>query len=1172
MNGAITAPPNVALGAAPSPIAAPAPIKPAPAAPLVTAEEVTPLRGAAARIVENMVASLGVPTATSMHPTPAKVIEVNRTIINEHLARTTGKKISFTHLIAFAVVRAVKLVPSMNATFVEDFDGKGTPGVIRHQHIGLGIAIDIERSSGRSLLVPAIKNSDTYDFLGFIGAYEELIGKARNNKLSVDDFSGVTMTITNPGTLGTTQSVPRLMSGQGAIIGVGALDFPVEYRATDPETLASLGVGKVVTLTSTYDHRIIQGAESGLFLKYVDEYLVGAHNFYEEVFSSLGVTATPMHLTRDTGNASKSASVEASGAKQLAVASLIDAYRTFGHRIADINPFTPPITELPEELDLATYGLSAWDLDREFLTPGFGSKPSATLREILALLRSSYCQTMSIEYRHIQNVRERDWIAAQVESAPPELSADEQRHILFRLNETEIFESFLHSRYVGQKRFGLQGGTATVTFIDAVLQESLQAGVNEAILGMSHRGRLNVLANVIGKPYCELFGDFENNLDPLTIEGSGDMKYHKGGVGIWTSQTGGSLPVTLVPNPSHLEAVNSVVEGVVRAKQDRQGDEGHHNVLTLLTHGDASFAGQGVVAETLNLSQLPAYNVGGTVHLVINNQVGFTTPPSAARSTLYATDVAKSIEAPIIHVNGDHPEAVVHAARLASAYRLTFGKDVVVDLICYRTYGHNEGDEPSYTQPVMYREIAQHQALNARYGELLVSREIISEEDLATNIAGFTQHLATALEEARAIPVPNFPHLPVQTPKETVALPKDTGVEQGVLIQMIEQLTHRPPAFHLHPKLARQFDQRDELVSSGEVDWATGEALAFGSLMVEGRNIRLIGQDARRGTFSHRHATLIDYEDGSEFVPLNGLADLWSGLGTFSVYDSLLSEYAALGFEYGYSVESQDTLVIWEAQFGDFANGAQVVIDNFIVAAEEKWGQTSGLVMLLPHGYEGQGPEHSSARLERYLSSAAKDNVTIAQPTTTAQYFHLLRAQVHNPSRRPLIVMSPKYLLRAHPARSAMSELSQGTFHEVLDDPSAATIDAAGVDRIILCSGKVAFEAIDRRDARRESNAGAPHSAIVRVEQLYPWPEEQLAEIIARYPNATELVWLQDEPSNMGSWSFVFERLMLRFGDKLSIQHVSRTAAGSPATGSHVIHELEVEMLMDEAVGAYPRA
>lgn len=1166
-NGVLVAPPPIPLGSAPTPT----PSTSLPVQVVPTDAEVMPLRGAAARIVENMVASLTVPTATSVHPTPAKVLEVNRTIINDHLVKTTGRKISFTHLIAYALVKAIELVPAMNATFVEDYDGKGTPGVIRHEHVGLGIAIDIERANGRSLLVPAIKTADSYDFAGFVGAYEDLVAKARSNKLTVEDFAGVTITITNPGTLGTTQSVPRLMRGQGAIIGVGALDFPVEYRATDPEILASLGIGKVVTLTSTYDHRIIQGAESGLFLKYVDEFLVGSRDFYEEIFASLDVPTAPVHLTRDVGAPSASDDGGVSAMKQAAVASLIDAYRVHGHRIAKINPIEDAETTIPEELDLSTYGLSAWDLDREFLTPDLGTASKAKLRDILTTLRRAYCGTATIEYRHIQRTDEVRWLAHQVESEPEAFDSDEQRHVLERLNEAETFESFLHSRYVGQKRFGLEGGTSAISFIDAALLAGAQAGATEAVLGMSHRGRLNVLANVIGKPVEEIFGDFEQNLDPASVEGSGDMKYHKGGSGTWAGLDGHTLPVSLVPNPSHLEAVDSVAEGVVRAKLDRR-DDPKNAIITLLMHGDASFAGQGVVAETLNLSLLSAYSTGGTVHLVINNQIGFTTPPSSARSTRYATDVAKGIEAPIIHVNGDDPEAVVRAAKLAVAYRSTFGRDVVVDLVCYRTHGHNEGDDPSYTQPLMYRVVGEHQPVNVTYAETLVSRGTVTAEEVQSGIEAFAKHLADALEQTRKIPVPHFDHLPNPEPRAVVALPKNTAVDQYVLGAMSEQLSKRPESFHLHPKLARQFDQRDELLASGEVDWATGEALAFGSIMVEGRNIRLIGQDARRGTFSHRHAVLVDYEDGTDYVPLSGLSNLWSGLGTFEVYDSLLSEYAALGFEYGYSVESKDTLVIWEAQFGDFANGAQIIIDNFIVAAEEKWGQTSALVMLLPHGYEGQGPEHSSARLERYLSGAANGNVTIAQPTTTAQYFHLLRAHVRNESRRPLIVMSPKYLLRARPARSHMSELANGSFHEVLDDPSSESIDSGTIERVVLCSGKVAFDAVDRRDARRAANLGGPRSAVVRIEQLYPWPKAELDAILERYPNVTELVWLQDEPANMGSWNFVLERLTSQLARDMTIRRVSRAAAASPATGSHILHDLEVEALLDESIGVAPDA
>jgi len=1168
------APPAVPLAAVSPPIsvAVPetSPKQPVPS--IVPEETVTPLRGAAARIVENMVASLSVPTATSVHPTPAKAIEVNRTIINDFLAKTNGKKISFTHLIAYALVKAVQLVPSMNATFVEDCDGKGTPGVIRHEHVGLGIAIDIERASGRSLLVPAIRVADDFDFAGFVNAYEDLVAKARSNKLTVEDFSGVTMTLTNPGTLGTTQSVPRLMRGQGAIIGVGALDFPVEYRATDPEILASMGVGKIVTLTSTYDHRIIQGAESGLFLKYVDEFLVGLRGFYEEVFSSLGVPFSPVHLTHDRGDVGSKDVGEVSSKKQLAVAALIEAYRMYGHRIAAINPIAFAESDVPVELDLATYGLSAWDLDRVFLSSDLGENATATLREIIGMLRSAYCGTLAIEYRHIQRADESRWLSRQMETPPAPLSELQQQYILDRLNEAEVFESFLHSRYVGQKRFGLEGAISAVPFIDSVLFSSIQSGAIEAVIGMSHRGRLNVLANIIGKPAHEIFSDFEQNLDPLSTDGSGDMKYHKGGSGLWTGLDGNAIPVSLIPNPSHLEAVNSVVEGVVRAKRDRQDQDKLNDVVALLLHGDASFAGQGVVAESLNLSRLAAYSVGGTIHLVINNQIGFTTPPTSARSTTYATDIAKSIEAPILHVNADDPEAVVRAAKICVAYRHAFSRDVVVDLVCYRMHGHNEGDDPSYTQPLMYRVIAEHQSVNAQYAELLIERGVVSSEEVQAGIARITKHLAEALDQTRTIPVPHFERLPERVEINRTYLPKDTSVDQYVLSAMSEQIAKRPDGFHVHPKLGRQFDQRDELLSSGEVDWATGEALAFGSIMIEGRDIRLIGQDARRGTFSHRHAVLVDFENGTDYVPLSSLSQLWSGLGSFEVYDSLLSEFAALGFEYGYSVESPNTLVVWEAQFGDFANGAQIVIDNFIVAGEEKWGQISGLVMLLPHGYEGQGPEHSSARIERFLAASANANMTIAQPTTTAQYFHLLRAHVHNLARRPLIVMSPKYLLRARPARSRMSELSSGFFREILDDPSVSFQESSNIDRIVLCTGKIAFEALERRDTRRAANLGGPHSAVVRIEQLYPWPGAEIDAVLARYSNASEVVWLQDEPTNMGAWGFVLERLLGHVSDRRKVRHVSRAAAASPATGSHILHDLEIMHLLDEAIGAAPDA
>jgi len=1127
-----------------------------------------------------MVRSLDVPTATSVHPVPAKLLEVNRRIVNEHLTRTSGGKVSFTHLIGWAVIQALGAVPSLNSGFVADADGKGTPGVLRHEHVGLGIAIDLQRSDGgRSLLVPCIREAETLGFAGFLHAYEDLVRRARNAKLGVEDFAGVTVTLTNPGTLGTTQSVPRLMSGQGAIIGVGALDYPVEYQATDPAALADIGVGKVLTLTSTYDHRIIQGAESGLFLQRVHELLVGKHHFYEEVFTSLGVPHQPVQWHRDTNTLSSGDREHALIEKNMHVQALINMYRVRGHLIAQLDPLATSAPELWPDLDPWTYGLSLWDLDRRFITGGLAGKDVLSLSSIIEILRDAYCRTIGIEYMHIQEPEEKRWIQSHVEGATGTLTRDEQRHLLGRLNAAEAFERFLHSRYVGQKRFGLEGAESTIPFLDAVLDEAAHAGLSEAVLGMAHRGRLNVLANIVGKSYSEIFAEFEGNLDPETVQGSGDVKYHKGAVGKFVGRDGMTLPVTLSSNPSHLEAVDPVVEGMARAKQDREREPERFPVLPLLVHGDAAFAGQGVVAESLNLSQLQGYRTGGTIHLVINNQLGFTTPPTEARSSVYATDVAKMVQAPIFHVNGDDPEACVRVARLAFAFRQAFHKDVVVDLVCYRLHGHNEGDDPSYTQPLMYKEIERHRSVRKLYTEALVKRGDITLEEAEQALADFSARLQSALEETRSAIAPKIDHLPERRVVEAPRLAMATGVDRGTLDRIAARLHEQPEGFVVHPKLARQLAQRAQLYASGEVDWALGEALAIGSLLLDGTDVRLTGQDTRRGTFSHRHAVLVDYETGAEVVPLASFGATLGevdrdteGRGRFLVFDSLLSEYAAVGFEYGYSVEAHNALVMWEAQFGDFANGAQIIVDNFLVAAEEKWGQSSGLTLLLPHGYEGQGAEHSSARLERFLALAAEDNITVAQPTTAGQYFHLLRAQAHRSVRKPLIVITPKWLLRARTSRTPVTELVLGSWSEVIDDPGRpTTIDNAAVRRIVCCSGKIAYEAIERRDALVATGSADPVSAIVRVEQLYPWPDAPLVDVIDRYPNAEEIVWLQDEPQNMGPWTYAGGQLRRLFSDRYRIRHVSRAEAGSPATGSHAIHDLELEYLLTESVGALPQ-
>ena len=1100
-----------------------------------------PLKGAAVRIAANMEASLGVPTATSFRVVPARLLEVNRKILNNHLSRTRGGKVSFTHLIGYAIVQALRDVPVMNAAFVPG----DKPAVIHHEHVGLGLAVDVQKSDGsRTLLVPCIKNADTLDFKGFWGAYEELIRKVRTNKIGVDDFAGVTVSLTNPGTIGTVQSVPRLMPGQGLIVGVGRIDYPEEYQAADPRMIAQLGVSKVVTITSTYDHRIIQGAESGLFLQRVHKLLLGEDGFYDDVFAAMGVPYEPVRWRRDV-NPIDNESTQL--AKQVHVQTLINMYRVRGHLIADLDPLRAKPPAMHAELDPAAYGLTIWDLDREFYVDGLAGQDVMTLGDALGLLRDAYCRTIGVEYMHIQEPDQKRWIQEHVEGVDHTLTKEEQRHILERLNAAEAFERFLHTKYVGQKRFGLEGGESAIPLLDTILDEAARAGMVEVVLGMAHRGRLNVLTNIVGKSYRKVFGEFEGDLDPNTVQGSGDVKYHKGATGKYVGVSGIEIPVTLASNPSHLEAVDPVVEGMTRARQDILDRGVEYPVLSLLIHGDAAFAGQGVVAETLNMSTLRGYRVGGTVHLVINNQVGFTTAPESARSSVYATDVAKMVQAPIFHVNGDDPEACVRVARLAFQFKQAFKKDVVIDMVCYRRFGHNEGDEPSYTQPRMYELIESRRSVRKLYTEALVTRGDITLEEAEKALEDFSARLQGALDETREAKGPQPTKL-VSAPPVPVTQSPDTGVPQDVLDRIAAAVHGAPEGFTVHPKLAKQLDARAKVYADGEVDWALGEALAFGSLLLEGSDIRLSGQDSRRGTFSQRHAVLVDYEQEGEHIPLATLAPAGQQ-GRFFIYDSLLSEYAALGFEYGYSVMHKDALVCWEAQFGDFINGAQIIIDQFVVAAEDKWGQTSGVTLLLPHGYEGQGPEHSSARVERFLTLAAEDNIQVVNATTSAQYFHLLRRQVRRDKRKPLVVFTPKSLLRAKQARSPVSAFSSGRFLEVIDDPGVA--DPEAVRRVVLCTGKIAYDALGGRD-----KAGAP-VAIVRVEQLYPWPEDQIASVLAKYERATEVVWLQEEPENMGSWYFVAGRLHKLIGEDYQIGHVTRIESGSPASGSAALHALE---------------
>ncbi|WP_438855288.1 multifunctional oxoglutarate decarboxylase/oxoglutarate dehydrogenase thiamine pyrophosphate-binding subunit/dihydrolipoyllysine-residue succinyltransferase subunit [Agromyces sp. M3QZ16-3] len=1109
-------------------------------------DEVVPLKGLPKTLAANMDASLAVPTATSVRSVPAKLMIDNRIVINNHLRRTRGGKVSFTHLIGWALIRALKEFPSQNVYYSEA-DGK--PALVKPAHIGLGIAIDIPKPDGtRALLVPAIKRAETMTFNEYLAAYEDLVSRARKNKLTADDFKGATISLTNPGGIGTVHSVPRLMKGQGCIIGAGALEYPAEFQGASEKTLANLAIGKTITLTSTYDHRVIQGAGSGEFLKKVHELLIGERNFYQDIFAALRLPYEPIKW-----NADISVDIASAIDKTARVQELINSFRVRGHMMADIDPLEYVQRSHPD-LDIESHGLTFWDLDREFVTGGFGDKRTALLRDILGVLRDSYCRTIGIEYMHIQDPVQRKWIQQQVERKYEKPTHDEQMRILGKLNEAEAFETFLQTKYVGQKRFSLEGGESMIALLDEVLQGAAKEGLDEVAIGMAHRGRLNVLTNIAGKTYGQVFREFEGTQDSKAFSGSGDVKYHLGTEGTFTADDGQQVPVSLAANPSHLEAVDGVLEGIVRAKQDRK-PVGTYSVLPILVHGDAAMAGQGVVVETMQMSQLRAYRTGGTIHLVVNNQVGFTTVPGDARSSIYSTDVAKAIQAPIFHVNGDDPEAVVRVAELAFRYRQEFKRDVVIDLVCYRRRGHNEGDDPSMTQPLMYNLIEAKRSVRKLYTEALVGRGDITEEEYEEAHRDFQDRLERAFAETHAAQTGSIPIVggQAQDAERVSGELETTGVSTEVVHAIGDAFINKPEGFTVHPKIQQLLAKRQDMSRNGKVDWGFGELLALGSLLLEGTPVRLVGQDARRGTFVQRHAVLHDRVNGQEWLPLQYLGDQQA---RFWIYDSLLSEYAAMGFEYGYSVERADALVMWEAQFGDFANGAQTIIDEFISSAEQKWGQRSSVVLLLPHGYEGQGPDHSSARIERYLQMCAEDNMTVARPSTPASYFHLLRRQAYQRPRRPLVVFTPKAMLRLRGATSEVEDFTQGRFEPVLDD--ARITDKGAVKRVVFMAGKLYYDLL----AELEKNPN-PEVALVRLEQYYPLPAAELKAVADGYPNA-ELVWAQDEPENQGAWPFFIIETN-KLGPR-EVRLVARTAAASPATGSAKRHAAEQADLVKRAL------
>lgn len=1141
-----------------------APSKQAPAPPSKAepAADFEKIKGVAGKVVENMEDSLEVPTATSLRVMPVKMMMEDRLIINNYLMKRGDPKVTFTHLIGWAVIRALQEYPSINAYFEEK--DKFSYRVNPHD-VNLGIAIDLpDKKGGRTLVVPNIKGVNKMNFKQFLYAYADLIDRARSGKLEVDDYQGTTISITNPGTIGTVSSMPRLMKKQGAIIATGAMNYPAEFQAMSQDVLNHLGISKVMTVTCTYDHRIIQGAESGAFLAYIHRLLNGEEDFYDNVFADLEIPYAPISYGTDnyTGQLDGGSTIEVNK-KFIAVMQLINMYRTRGHMLADLNPLKHGPGHSPE-LEFNYYGLTIWDLDREFYCGGLGGYEKAPLRNILNLLRETYCGHIGAEYMHLLNLEERDWLREMMESTTnnPNLSLEEKKQILHKLNQAGAFEQFLHRKYIGHKRFSLEGAETLIPMLDSLLEKGGDLGLEEVIMGMAHRGRLNVLVNTIGKSYQKVFAEFEGNIDPSTFQGSGDVKYHLGTKGEHTTKTGKNIKVELLSNPSHLEAVNPVAEGAARSKQDKVDEKGApKKILPILIHGDAAFSGQGVVAETLNMSQLKGFKTGGTIHVIINNQIGFTTLPEDGRSTQYTSDLAKMILAPIFHVNGDDPEIAIHSIRLALEYRQKFGKDVIIDLVCYRKYGHNEGDEPAFTQPGLYKEIKDHPSVRDIYLKELIRKNELTEDEAKQIFNEFDEMLEQAFTEAKSSPDIQVTeeHLErIQTKQEERSLPPDTTYAIDDLRFIAKQILTVPQDFDANHKLLRILAKRHEIVEKNEkkIEWGFAEALAFGSLLNAGIPIRLTGQDVERGTFSQRHSVLHGTETNQKFVPLNHLSE---SQAPYSIFNSFLSEFAVVGFEFGYSSANLDALVIWEAQFGDFANGAQVIMDQFISSCEAKWGQKTNLVMLLPHGYEGQGPEHSSGRLERYLQLCAEDNMQVANCSTPEQYFHILRRQALQDKKKPLIIMTPKSLLRHPMAVSSAEELSTGRFKELIPDQDVN--DTKQIDKLILCSGKVYYDLLNYRNKNEKNNV-----AIARLEQFYPFPDRDVMDMFKEYGHVKDIIWCQEEPKNMGAWNFLKSMFKNELQKGQAIRYVGRAPSASPATGSAKLHNAEQEELVHYAI------
>jgi 2-oxoglutarate dehydrogenase E1 component len=1164
----------------------------APPPPLPAEAKVTPLKGPAAALVAAMEQSLTIPTATSFRSLQVGMLEARRAELNAALKGSgRSEKISFTHLIAFALVRAALEQPALVASFRRD----GTTPTRVESGVHLGIAVDTQRKDGsRFLVVPVIKHADGLDFKAFRAAYEDLIVRARDNKLGVDDLTGATFTLTNPGGIGTVASVPRLTQGQGAIIAAGAIAYPPGFATANEAALKSLGVEKIMTLTSTYDHRIIQGAQSGEYLKRVDDFLQGKNGFYETVFTSLGVAAPLAGASNVLATSAAPARSAQSGANVAgavtdlpatpprefepysdellrAVAAgmaILSSYRRHGHLAAMLDPLgTQPVGD--PALDWHNYGLTPSIMQAIPAAILRTKVRGSTLADVVAELRSIYSSTIAYEVEHIANIEQREWLRDYIETGKHfvQLAPEKARKVLGRLTKVETFERYLRKTYIGAKTFSIEGLDVMVPMLEEIITQLGDDGVGNAVLGMAHRGRLATITHVVNRPYEEILGEFEaanargeSSSDDVT----GDVKYHHGATGRYMLPNGKYVAVSLANNPSHLEAVDGVVEGRTRALQTNRTQP----IATLeigraapiLIHGDAAFSAQGVVAEVLNLQALAGYATGGTIHVISNNQVGFTTDPRDARSTRYASDLAKGFDVPIVHVNADDVDACMAAVHLAVDFRRKFGHDVIIDLIGYRRFGHNETDEPAYTQPDMYERIKTHPTVRELYAQKLIAQGIVTVDEVNAALAEVTARLTAAAERVKNgewRPEPKAE--PWQTGGAQVA--SETKIARAKLLRWNDELNVVPGGFTIHPKLERQLERRKAaFASEGEFDWGMGESLAFAALLEQGTPIRLTGQDTERGTFSHRHLVFHDAKTNAQYAPIQHLS---TSRSSFEIYNSPLSEYACLGFEYGYAVETPEALVLWEAQFGDFNNGAQIIIDQFIAAGQAKWGETSRLVMLLPHGYEGAGPEHSSARIERFLQLSAEGNIQIANCSTPTQYFHLLRRQARQARPLPLVIFTPKSLLRLKAAAGFVDDLVNGAFEPVIDD--ARFKDRRdSVERVLLCSGKIYYDLIAHPDYAEMTN-----TAIVRVELLSPLPVREILDTLESYPKLRSVVWVQEEPMNMGARAHVRRRIMGRLPNGITeVEYIGRPYRVSPSEGYGGAHAVEQERIVREALAA----